>query len=919
MIIKKFLFKFLIILLSPFLIFFILPESEAKAVDTIKVSGFSSPRNPAPLVGFSPNYYFENDPNEHLRQSLLDVNKFGPNGTVSCPIEFKPFVDQIVPGSLVQAGKRTADVFFAGLTDSELTNNEAWELANFIRAGGVVYISSGGYSDSLRSGYQGYDGWYYNKLFEVLGIADGFPEGEVIDFYLCGTTSNPIETNITNGPFGRVGPLDHFVFNPINTSSLKSVATGFDELCFIGLSLGSEGAFTLSENSGNNNRTILAEGRFGQGYLSVSGEPLYLYTDYSPEKEKYFLNLFSLACKESGDSPPAPFLDLPWDYKGKGLTFSQAALAIGSYFDHEYPFSDVGSVLREPEEAKNSVTNYEGRFRDLTISYSGHDGYDWLKKAKVFEGDPVLAAASGIATFYPAGKNNAACGSSACGNVIVIDHQNGYQTRYYHLQDNDPVSQSFATSRFVNQGEMIGRVGSTGKSSAPHIHFSVIQDKDGDGDFDDNRPDGMTDPFGWQSQEVDPWPDYSFEYKGVQRTGNKSYYLWTKPIPNLSEKLTSNAGYFRLENFQVDFPQGFSEEPLTVSMNYSPIVRISDFLESIGPVLLLKLIDSTGNPITSFFQNFILSVDFSNFDISKYLLSSISIYSSEDGINWQKEETSVDFGNKLATASLNHTSYFILAGEKIDTIPPQTQIILEGDEGEENWFRSDVKITLDPQDNEDGLGVYYTGVNIDDTYFKEYTEPFIISSEGEHKVEFYSVDNAENIEEIKTITFHIDKTPPEAKIEFSPNQKDVVVVGIDENETEVNFEDKVDASKLDKIIIKDKSGNTLELEGRFRKFEKLDTYSIETIRYNDGEVFAFDRNFYFAGFSLDRKSGEFNEVIQSWYDKGETLLSIIYNAKNDESRIYKKDKGEKIQKEAKQGLVLLYVRTNNANLEFGYE
>ncbi len=78
-------------------------------------------------------------------------------------------------------------------------------------------------------------------------------------------------------------------------------------------------------------------------------------------------------------------------------------MAIGSYFDHEYPFSDVGSVLSEPEEAKGAVVNFEGR-RDERLPYSSHDGYDWLGPAKVKSGDPVLAAASGIATFYKADK-----------------------------------------------------------------------------------------------------------------------------------------------------------------------------------------------------------------------------------------------------------------------------------------------------------------------------------------------------------------------------------------------------------------------------------------------------------------------------------------------------------------------------------
>ncbi len=143
------------------------------------------------------------------------------------------------------------------------------------------------------------------------------------------------------------------------------------------------------QKSGNYNRTILAEGRFGNGYLSISGEPLYLSAGLSENIKNYFLNLFSLACGEGGDQPLPPFLDLPWDYESKGMSFSDAATTIGLYFDHEYPFSDVGSALKKPIEAQNSVTNFEGEFRNLQLSYSGYDGYDWFTKAKVKNGDPV--------------------------------------------------------------------------------------------------------------------------------------------------------------------------------------------------------------------------------------------------------------------------------------------------------------------------------------------------------------------------------------------------------------------------------------------------------------------------------------------------------------------------------------------------
>ena len=901
------------LLLAFFCLVFFFPKTIKAQSSSIRVSGLTNPRNIAPLQGFVPSWYFEEDPELGLRNALTNPSNFGPGGTVSCSVEFKPFVTTITPGSLIGNGQKKFEVFFAGLTHTDLTNEEANELAAFIRSGGIVFVSGGGYSTYQNLGLPGYDGSRFNSLFGSLGISDTFPQGEVVDFYPCGASTEPIATPVTTGPFGAIGVLWHDTYNPINTSTLQSVATGFNELCFIGMSLDPEGVSPLSVNGGQYYRTILAEGKFDKGYLSVSGIPQYSLS------ANYFLNLFSLACPGGTTRPPFAFLDLPWDYEGKGLSFSEAATAIGSYFDHEYPFGDVGSVLGEPVEAQGTLTNYEGKFRDSIMRYSSHDGYDWLSKAKVYNGDSVLAAGSGTATFFKADKNKGVWGTSACGNVIVIDHGNGYQTRYYHLQDNDPISQSFTTPRFVNKGEVIGKVGSTGtKSSAPHIHFSVIQDKNGDGNFNDNRPDGLTDPFGWQSKEVDPWQNYSFSYNG-ERVGNKSYYLWTKPIANLSKELTSNGGFYKLERYEVNFPQDSTSDPLNVSMQYSTKVTVSDSFESVGSALQFNVIDASGNPINTFPKDFTLTIDFKDFDINKYKLSSLSIYSSNDGMNWIKEDTNIDFASGIATSTLNHASYFALMGEKSDIIPPNTEALLTGNEGQTGWYRSDVEVTLNAEDGNEGSGIYYVGYKVDDDYFKEYKEPFTISDEGEHVVEFYSVDNDENIEELKSVTFHIDKTLPEARIEFSPEKNDAEILGVDEKETEVTFEEGKGRFKSDLIIIKDKSGNTLQLEGKFRRMDKLDTYSIESMQYNESEEFKFDKNFYSAGFALGKKSGEFNQVLQSWFDKGETLMAIIYNGKKDESEIFKKDKGEKVQWETKPGLSLLYIKTNNGNLEFGYE
>ncbi|MBI2011974.1 M23 family metallopeptidase [Candidatus Daviesbacteria bacterium] len=455
------------------------------------------------------------------------------------------------------------------------------------------------------------------------------------------------------------------------------------------------------------------------------------------------------------DIPPQPFLELPWDYQSSGLTFTDAALSINSFFDHEYPL--LSSGLGEPSGSSNSVISYLGPPRS-TDDYSSHDGYDYGKPAKVTLETPVLAAADGKASFTNS------CG--ACGNTILIDHGNGFQTRYYHLLAKELIISDPNDNVDVKAGEQIGLTGSTGKSTGAHIHFMVVYDKDGDGDFENNLPDGVIDPFGWQSSELDPWENYTFSYGGKNRSGSKSYYLWKKQIDNLNSKLTSNGGVFNLEKFNLNFPSGATNDDLDIKLESAPTTKTSNNLISIGTSLFASALNGFGNIVDQFNSIYTLTVNFNNQDISNIDPNTISIYSSPDGKNWVKEQTTVNLNNKTAVANLNHFSYFALLAERIDTEAPTTTAKLKGEKGQENWFRSDVEVLL--ESNDSGLGVDYTLFKVEGGDWERYSPPLVFSNEGNHRVEFYSVDNDENLEEVKTIEFNIDKTQPEASLDANP-------------------------------------------------------------------------------------------------------------------------------------------------------
>ena len=78
-------------------------------------------------------------------------------------------------------------------------------------------------------------------------------------------------------------------------------------------------------------------------------------------------------------------------------------------------------------------------------------------------GDPVLAVADGVVSF--AGVR------SGYGNVVEVDHGNGYVTRYAH---NSRVL--VKPGELVRAGQTVAKAGSTGRSTGAHVHFEVWQD-----------------------------------------------------------------------------------------------------------------------------------------------------------------------------------------------------------------------------------------------------------------------------------------------------------------------------------------------------------------------------------------------------------------------------------------------------------
>jgi len=611
-------------------------------------------------------------------------------------------------------------------------------------------------------------------------------------------------------------------------------------------------------------------------------------------------------------TPPSPFLDLPWNYEGKGETFNEAALAVTSYFDHEYPLLSASLVLQEPRDALNTIVNYKG-FPRIDKPYSSHDGYDYARLANVHLGDPVLAAAGGIATYVNS------CG--ACGNMIVIDHQNGYQTRYLHLQRDGLITNIPNKKTEVNARQVIGKVGFTGNvnpqgEDGAHIHFGVFQDKNKDGNFDDNIPDGVTDPFGWQSTDPDPWEGYSFFYTGQQRTGNKSYYLWKKKLDGLKEGLSSNGGVFDSGRFKIDVPKDAINQNATIEMKSEPQAKASETVESIGSILNVFLKDPLGNLITLLTKPMTIGIDFSKADLSRFKLGTISIYSSTDGTHWQKENTFVDFLNKKATAEVNHLTLFAFMGERADTTAATTEAQLVGLQGQQNRFRSDVQLALNAKDNENGSGVDYIAYIRDGGDWETYTAPLNFTNEGHYKISYYSADRDGNIEDTKTVEFDIDKTPPEAEIRYDLSKFTIQVTGKDSSGSALVSINSI-SSKRPKYIITDQAGNILQMSTMNLSVGKQALFGLDSLQYNTSPSIILEKNLYgvLVGIVNDKS---IKQLDQFFAIKGDKIIIMNYTNRTNTTTISVKTQGNKFVKEQKRGIDLLQLNTQNGTLKYTY-
>jgi murein DD-endopeptidase MepM/ murein hydrolase activator NlpD len=114
------------------------------------------------------------------------------------------------------------------------------------------------------------------------------------------------------------------------------------------------------------------------------------------------------------------------------------------------------------EELTRMASGYGWRSDPFTKARKMHYGMDFTAP----KGTPIYATGDGVIT---RADNN----SSGYGKHIRIDHGYGYLSLYAHLSQ-----YNVKKGKKVKRGDLIGFVGSTGRSEAPHLHYEVWKDKD---------------------------------------------------------------------------------------------------------------------------------------------------------------------------------------------------------------------------------------------------------------------------------------------------------------------------------------------------------------------------------------------------------------------------------------------------------
>lgn len=156
--------------------------------------------------------------------------------------------------------------------------------------------------------------------------------------------------------------------------------------------------------------------------------------------------------RQGGGLGLADQLEKQLDAMGKSVPSPQAASFLPRQPAHGADFS-------MPVEGGRISSGYGKRIDPFHGREKNHHGLDIAAP----EGSPIRAVQAGVVTY--AGERG------GYGNVVILRHVDGTETRYAHC-----ASVAVEAGQTIPTGDTLGTVGSTGRSTGPHLHFEVRKD-----------------------------------------------------------------------------------------------------------------------------------------------------------------------------------------------------------------------------------------------------------------------------------------------------------------------------------------------------------------------------------------------------------------------------------------------------------
>lgn len=149
----------------------------------------------------------------------------------------------------------------------------------------------------------------------------------------------------------------------------------------------------------------------------------------------------------------------------------------------------------------------------------------------------------------------------------------------------------------------------------------------------------------------------------------------------------------------------------------------------------------------------------------------------------------------------------------IDNTPPSTTSFLDGTQGDDGWFTTDVTVELIGSD--ETAGVAETLYSVDGAAEETYTDSFRVTGDAVHTVDFHSVDRADNVEDTRTIDVAIDTTDPSSTLDIGEPSADRGRVVYVTSDTELTLSADDATSGVDHIEYRVNEGAYQVYDGPF--------------------------------------------------------------------------------------------------------